>query len=271
MADDPKQRKGGTGFGALSGIEIVAASVAAVALAGLAAIEPDIVGAPLQSQEASALTFGGGALALAVLVAMVRMRVPPPIRLAVLGVPFVAVTWWLLSPFFIDETVDEEFVVSIEEAAHGQQPPRTTPATTVLEGALEEPASAGDDAASSIVPPTTTRGGPALLGSGSFIGLAGHDGTGHAGVFRLEDGSQVLRLESFDIDNGPDLKIYLVPGADQTQPLEGYQNLGPLRGNVGDQTYEIPAGSELTSGPWTVLVWCEQFAVEFVAATLTVA
>ena len=38
--------------------------------------------------------------------------------------------------------------------------------------------------------------------------------------------------------------------------------------DVGDQTYPVPAGTQL-SGPVTVLVWCEAFDVEFVAATVT--
>src|SRR3712207_7102382 len=31
-------------------------------------------------------------------------------------------------------------------------------------------------------------------------------------------GAHVLRLENLDIDNGPDLHLYLLPGADQVSP-----------------------------------------------------
>jgi hypothetical protein len=48
---------------------------------------------------------------------------------------------------------------------------------------------------------------------------------------RLDDGSHVLRLEHLDIQNGPDLHLYVVPGAVQTCPGEGSLYLGPLRGN----------------------------------------
>jgi hypothetical protein len=103
------------------------------------------------------------------------------------------------------------------------------------------------------------------------VGLAGHDGTGDAGIFRLEDGSLVLRLENFDIDNGPDLELYLVPGSESYSPGDGSLHLGALKGNVGNQTYEIPANFEVSAGPWTALVWCEAFTVEFVGATLEIA
>ena len=76
----------------------------------------------------------------------------------------------------------------------------------------------------------------------------------------------MLRFERFDIQNGPDLRVYLVPGADR-RTLDGGVYLGKLRGNVGDQNYTLPPGLDLT-GPWTALVWCEAFSVEFVAATM---
>ena len=43
-----------------------------------------------------------------------------------------------------------------------------------------------------------------------------------------------------------------------------------FKGNVGDQTYELPAGTELPPGEYTALVWCEAFSVEFVGATIQV-
>jgi hypothetical protein len=80
----------------------------------------------------------------------------------------------------------------------------------------------------------------------------------------------VLRFERFDIENGPDLEVYLVPGADQTDLAAGSIHLGALKGNVGDQGYVLPAGTELAPGAYTALVWCDAFAVEFVGATITI-
>lgn len=233
--------------------------IAASTLGFLAFLEPDILGAPTQSTEATVFTIGGTLLAAIAFLVMLRLALPPALRLPLLGVPFVALNWWLLSPFFLDAVVDDEFAVTIADAGSvdGGDVALTQPGVVPD----SDPPPDGD------VDATTE---PVLLGSGSFIGLAGHDGSGDAGVFALPEGNQVLRLENFEIDNGPDLKLYLVPGADQVRPSSDAVNLGALRGNVGDQTYDIPTGSELSPGPWSVLVWCERFAVEFVAATLDV-
>lgn len=233
------------------------AVLAAVVLTVLTVAEPDVLEAPFENTRTVVFTFGGTAAAAVALVVMLRLRVHPVARILVLGVPFVAVSWWLLSPFFIDDVVNDEFTTSIADA--GQ------PGGAATEPGPEPPP---DQAVPSTVPAAPT--GPTLLGSGQFVGLAGHDGTGDAGFFELEDGSRVLRLENFDIQNGPDLRLYVVSGAGQTDPSDGSLYLGDLRGNVGDQTYDLPPDFALTPGDWTVLVWCEAFSVEFVAATITV-
>jgi hypothetical protein len=234
-------------------IEWAAAAIGATAMAVAVALEPDIVEAPFASGRSIAFTVGGTIAAAAAFALMLRGNTRPAVRVLVLGVPFVAVNWWLLSPYFSDEVVDDRFETSIE-AQRDLDPPATTSAPT-------------DPAA-----PTTAAApvGPVLLGAGSFVGLAGHEGTGEAGVFRLDDESQVLRFENFDIENGPDLEVYLVPGADRTSLDDGSIHLGPLQGNIGDQTYEIPGGG-VDPGPWTAFVWCEAFSVEFVGATISVA
>ena len=118
--------------------------------------------------------------------------------------------------------------------------------------------------------PPPPPSGPVLLGAGQFVGLAGHSGTGDAGIFENPDGSLVLRFENFDIENGPDLEVYLVPGPDQTSLPEGSIHLGALKGNIGDQNYDLPPGTELVPGAYTALVWCEAFSVEFVGATIDI-
>jgi hypothetical protein len=230
--------------GRISPLEWIAAAACAVVFVVLVALEPDILEAPFASTRAKVFTFGGTALAAVLLVVMVGAKVPPVIRLLVLGVPLVAVSWWLISPYFIDDVVHDEFSTSIAAAEQEQALPPTPPTG-----------------------PTTSAPGPVLLGAGEFVGLAGHEGTGDAGVFRVAGGTQVLRFENFDIENGPDLELYVVPGRDR-RDLAGATHLGALRGNVGDQTYELT--EPLAPGDWTVLVWCEAFSVEFVAASLTV-
>jgi hypothetical protein len=235
----------------VSPLEWAVGAIVVITLAVLVALEPDILEAPFASTRAIVFTFGGTMVAAVALVLMLRADVHPLIRLVVLGVPLVVVSWWLISPHFIDDVVNDEFSTSISEQ---QAAPKRAGTTTT--------------SAPSTAPGTAAPKQPTLLGAGQFVGLAGHEGTGDAGVFERDDGNQVLRFENFDIERGPDLELYVVPGRDQRSPGAGSMHLGPLRGNVGNQTYELT--EPLAAGDWTVLVWCKAFSVEFVAASLTV-
>lgn len=286
-------------LGEVSGLEWVLAGVVAIVMLVLVLAEPDILDAPFQNWRTLVFTFGGTALAAVLLVAMLWFRVPPIVRIVVLGVPFVAVSWWLISPYFVDDVVNEEFETSIAEAqdvgdaaappgagepesgvpsptsapaSEGTAPDDAGEASSAEDSSPEEPAATAPPEPDTTEPATPAAPAePVLLGAGSFVGLAGHSGTGDAGVFRQPDESLVLRLENFDIQNGPDLELYVVPGADMTSLAAGSIHLGALEGNVGNQTYEIPPGTDLPPGTYTVLVWCEAFSVEFVGATLTIA
>jgi hypothetical protein len=241
----------------ISRLEVGAAALFGAVLLVLLALEPDILQAPFESPRAVVATFGGALVAVVALAVMIRMGVRPVVRLLVIGIPVLAVSAWLLVPFFVNERVFEDFPTSIST----EQARPSAEASTVPDTSANSPTPT----------PTPVPAGPELLGSGEFVGLAGHDGTGDAGIFRLDDGSLVVRLENLDIDNGPDLELYLVPGDASYSPGDGSVHLGALKGNIGDQTYEIPRDVAVSPGPWTVLVWCEAFTVEFVGASLTVA
>ncbi|MEO1056061.1 MAG: DM13 domain-containing protein [Actinomycetota bacterium] len=293
---------------------LVGALIAAVMLV-LVVIEPNILEAPFENERTILFTVGGTALAALAFAAMLWLRVPALIRVVVLVVPFVIVNWWLISPYFIDDVVDEEFSTSISaqlatpdqvteapgapvtpepvsepatETAPIESPAGEAPAAdaaddpAVAEPAADEPADAAPpaeqppaaeapaEAPAQAEEPAPAPTGPVLLGAGQFVGLAGHDGTGDAGIFQNPDGTLTLRFENFDIENGPDLEVYLVPGADQVSLPDGSIHLGALKGNIGDQNYELPPGTQLAPGAYTALVWCEAFSVEFVGATIVV-
>ena len=78
--------------------------------------------------------------------------------------------------------------------------------------------------------------------------------------------SRFLRLEQFETDNGPDLKVYLVNSA--TGDVSDFVSLGDLKGNIGDQNYEIPADVDLAVYD-TVLIWCVRFSSAFGEAMLS--
>lgn len=98
-----------------------------------------------------------------------------------------------------------------------------------------------------------------------------HQGTGTATLLDNGAGRVVLRLTEFEVTNGPDLEVWLVgepdpkSSADVTDSI--WLSLGRLKGNIGDQNYDVPAGTDL-SQYGSVVIWCEQFGVLFSPATL---
>ena len=112
--------------------------------------------------------------------------------------------------------------------------------------------------------------GPTVLGKGEFRGLA-HETKGAATVHRLADGKRFLRLTDFETSNGPDVHVYLVAAEvakdNATVKEAGFIDLGSLKGNKGDQNYELPMDADLNKYP-SVSIWCARFGVNFGAATL---
>jgi len=105
-----------------------------------------------------------------------------------------------------------------------------------------------------------------VIPMGNFIGIGDgiHDAVGEVFVIEAEDSSKFLRFENFKASNGPDLYVYLA--TDET--ASDYISLGKLKGNIGNQNYLIPPGSDLSNQD-TVLIWCKQFSVLFGSAKLS--
>jgi hypothetical protein len=105
-----------------------------------------------------------------------------------------------------------------------------------------------------------------LLARGSFEAQA-HPTAGTASVIGTPDGS-VLTLTDFATDPGPDLRVYLVPAGESG--VDGGTDLGAMKGNKGDQQYELPAAAangDLAGS--RVVIWCRAFSVAFGSARLT--
>jgi electron transfer DM13 len=98
-----------------------------------------------------------------------------------------------------------------------------------------------------------------------------HETKGMATVFQLADGKKTLRLTNFATSNGPDVHVYLVAAADardnDTVSKAEYVDLGTLKGNIGDQNYELPANADLAKYR-AVTIWCKRFSVNFGTAPL---
>lgn len=165
-----------------------------------------------------------------------------------LVIPIAAMGWWLGSPLFLDDAVDEAFPI-VTTAASGSRSVQTTQAT-----ASASPAETGTT--------VETSAEPVILQDGMFSGFdAVHQGSGSATIYDL-DGTPVLRFEEFDVTNGPDLRVDLVL-ADGAMV-----DLGALKGNVGDQNYDIPSDVDLGEVE-SVLIYCRAFSVPFAEASLS--
>jgi hypothetical protein len=140
-----------------------------------------------------------------------------------------AVGWYLASPLFINNEVDENFpeiVVADEMADDG--------VTAVLSGNFTDADTA-------------------------------HKGSGTANIYQQGE-ELVLRLQEFSVTNGPDLHVLLSTSANPTDDIGDYIDLGELKGNIGDQNYEIPTGTDLSQYQ-SVIIYCQPFHVVFSTAT----
>jgi hypothetical protein len=83
----------------------------------------------------------------------------------------------------------------------------------------------------------------------------------------------LLRLTNFKTSNGPDVHVVLVAFKDASDDANSLKSgterveLGKLKGNEGDQNYEIPAGTDLRKFT-AVSIYCERFNANFGAAPL---
>jgi len=123
---------------------------------------------------------------------------------------------------------------------------------------------------SEALPAAAAATGPVTLARGEFK-PGSHHTEGMAAVLRLEDGRRLLRLTGFETSNGPQLHVYLVAAADvpdnATVKKAGFVDLGALKGNKGDQNYDIPDGVDLEKYR-SATIWCARFGVNFGSAPL---
>jgi Electron transfer DM13 len=110
------------------------------------------------------------------------------------------------------------------------------------------------------------------VATGTFHGKV-HQTSGRATVYQEEGGKLVLRLTNFKTSNGPNLHVVLVAAKDADDDANFLKSdtarveLGKLKGNEGDQNYQIPAGTDLAKFQ-TVSIYCERFNANFGAAPL---
>jgi len=165
---------------------------------------------------------------------------------------------------FVDDVVDESLSDAFATES-STAPPVTTTTVSPTSGSTAP----SDPTTTTMPAPTTTQPSePVIISTGAFFGID-HAASGTATVYE-QDGTHVLRFEDdTDIQNGPDLYIWLLADDDYSggEPNE-YIDLGKIKGNVGGQNYDLPAEFDSDLHKF-VLVWCLRFSVPFAAAPLT--
>lgn len=151
--------------------------------------------------------------------------------LALIAIPVLVVVWWQFRPekLFINEKVNE-------------------------------------------AAPFAASGEPQPIYTGTLEGKA-HPTSGRATIYQSPDGKRYLRLSDFATSNGPDVHVVLLRadekalgGVAVTGELDKVE-LGSLKGNQGDQNYDLSATTDLSKYQ-TVAIYCERFHVIFGASQL---
>ena len=109
-----------------------------------------------------------------------------------------------------------------------------------------------------------------ILASGTFHSIL-HPTSGTATIYRVGDGTRVVRFTNFKTSNGPDVHVYMVAANDATDNATveraGFIDLGSMKGNIGDQNYTL--GPDVVLSKYrAVSVWCKRFSVNFGTAPL---
>ncbi|MDE2765092.1 MAG: DM13 domain-containing protein [Chloroflexota bacterium] len=209
--------------------------------------------------------------------------------------------WWLASPLFLDTVVDEEFPLAgsaqiegmtlspddvremtrgapgaetdaiIDRMGGAADPSARMPVTMEDAESIMQARSGVEERASEAMP--GEQGAAVAVLHGEFRDADSfHKGSGTATVYRLPDGAHVLRFEEFSVTNGPDLRVLLSAHPDPETSAQvkdgGYVELARLKGNLGNQNYELPAGVDAAAYR-SVVIYCRPFSVVFSVAPLS--
>ena len=165
---------------------------------------------------------------------MRTVRTGSKIIVGIVVVCVLALVWWLASPLFLNESVDEELPSgseTVEQKEKDSTPEASPPSTEETEAEL----------------------------SGQFMdGEKSYKTSGNIKTLTVDD-TLYLRFEDFQTTNGPDLFVYLVEPGENT--ADGIR-LGALKGNQGNQNYMIPKDVDLTKHS-RVVIWCRAFDADF--------
>ena len=160
------------------------------------------------------------------------------ILIAIIILISLPILWYTLSPLFIDKVVDERM-------------PGSSSSSSSNLGSINENSEENEEVS---IPP---------IYQGNFIDADSfHKASGIAKIIPNSN-KKYLRFEDFKVTNGPDLYVYL--STDKSN--DDFINLGKIKGNIGNQNYEIPEGIDLEKYD-NILIWCKAFRVLFGSSEL---
>lgn len=214
---------------------------------------------------------------------------------AVLGLVMAAAGWYFFSPLLIENRVNEAFPFELPDQQELADMPgaeiealeseflEAVPSSEQLSQLSEEERQEVSDkvqVAAAAVMSDEMVDDPdmvaeedqwVLVAQGQFVDADSfHQGSGQARVFQLDE-QRVLRFEEFEVTNGPDLHVILTRNpspARRSEVGDDYVDLGSLKGNVGNQNYDIPPEVDLAAFRG-VVIYCVPFHVVFATATLS--
>ena len=199
--------------------------------------------------------------------------------------------WYLGSPLFIDNVVEEDFPVSevlvdteasseVRSSSSSEDDDMeelkelenlTAEAVEQMTDEEKEEVKEKMDDYAERMPETVVEDemedmpeetGPLYVAAGQFVGAdAFHKASGTATLYQVEGDQKLLRFEGFSVTNGPALSVFLQNDAGEKVEI------AKLKGNKGNQNYTIPASVD-TDEYNTVLIYCVPFKVDFGTAVL---
>jgi hypothetical protein len=172
----------------------------------------------------------------------------------------IVLVWFQPQKLFIDESVNEAAPGAMTEdedaMAKDDDAKMKDDSMTKDDGAMKKDDSMAKDEAM-------------MSFAGSFRSID-HETSGSVSLLKAPDGHYYVRLEDFRTENGPDLFVYLSSApatAEGRDFAEGFVDLGPLKGNIGNQNYVVPDDTDLSKYR-SVVIWCRRFTSPFGAAPL---
>ncbi|MDE2635812.1 MAG: DM13 domain-containing protein [Chloroflexota bacterium] len=211
---------------------------------------------------------------------MIRRLVIIAVAVAVVIVALAVTQPWL---YFVNREVNEAFpgLNDAQRQAVADMPEQEKQALIDMANStrkMVEDTAIAQSGADTVVPiaeqamPPDMPAEPTVLLMGSFIDIDPiHGAEGSATIYEVPDGNRVLRFEDFRSKNGPDLHVYLSTEA-PTSTFAGLGaneiHLGALKGNVGNQNYDVPAEVDLSQYR-SVVIYCVPFRVVFSTAAFS--